>query len=128
LKGVRHRRFYAGIKHRSVLYLDIEEHIPVRQQLKHVFQFRYFLAPESFGKPGTKVQFLQFRQCLVLHQAFAVAGPVDGLIMDDHQASVGAHMYVQFDAVGSKLQGSPECRHRVFRRLIRCAPVCGDHR
>ncbi len=67
------------------------------RELQNFHQRPHALADKFAGKPGTSVQFADFRQCHLMHFAPAGGRAVQGRVVNGHKMGVPRQMQVVFD-------------------------------
>ncbi len=104
----------------QLLDLDHQADLAERE-LDHVVQQRDVLSV-------ARVQLAQLGRGVVAHQAVAVGGALERVVVDDHQAAVRRQVNVAFDEVATRVDRGAERLHGVLWKLRRIAAVAAEKR
>ena len=112
--------FEPWVERRNLLELDHQPDLAERE-LDHLLQERDLLAI-------TCVELAQLGRREVFDQPAAVGGAVEGVVVNDDEATVGRKVHVAFDEVAAGGDGGPERPQSVLRILRRVAAVAAYQR
>ena len=115
----------AGVEAFGGLDLDVHQGAIGLQQLIDLLEGGDLHTTEGLHAVAG-IQLLQLGQGVVADLAVEAGGPVQVLVMDDHQFAVLAQVHVQLDAVRAHLHGQAESLQGILRGIGGSAPMSVD--
>ena len=73
-----------------------------------------------------EVKLTQLLQCIILHEARSIAGPVNGFIVAHHNCPIACQLNIQLYTIRAQLNRFLKSRQRILRHHAACTSVRPD--
>ena len=98
----------------GALDLDDAGDAGVRGEVQQLVERGHPLAPEPIAEPAPGVQREQLLERVIDDRSVSAGGPVERLVVDGDQVTVGGQVDIRFDGVHARLRGRPKGSHGVL--------------